>query len=119
MKRKILIIDDEENICQMLKINLEQTNQYEVDTALNAQDGFEKIRNQKYDVISLDVIMPRMEGHEALSLIKKMCQTPVIIMSAYIPPHKKKEIIQAGAFACLEKPVELDRFIHTVEEACR
>lgn len=115
MKKRILVIDDEVNFGQMIKINLEETGQYDVDTALNAMAGFEKIRSSRYDTIFLDVLMPKIEGHIALKEIKQMCDTPVVMMSAYIPPGKKQSIVAAGAFACLEKPVALSRILATLQ----
>lgn len=115
-KRKILIVDDEVNFGEMVKMNLEQAGRYIVDTALNAKECYEKIKKQKYHVIFLDVLMPKIEGHVALGEIKKMCDTPVVIMSAYLPHQKMDDIVRAGAYKCLEKPVELDRIVRTIEE---
>ncbi len=115
MKRRILVIDDEANFGQMIKINLEETGNYEVDTALNATAGFEKIRVGQYDTIFLDVLMPKIEGHIALKEIKQLCDTPVVMMSAYIPSQKKQTIVAAGAFACLEKPVALSRILEVLQ----
>jgi len=116
MKKKVLIIDDEANFGEMIKINLEETGSYEVDTALNAKEGYDRIKAQQYDAIFLDVLMPRIEGHEALKVIKTLCNTPVVMMSAYLPPQKRATIIDAGAYACLEKPVELGKILLTLEE---
>ncbi len=117
MKKKILIVDDEANYGLMLKINLEQTGSYEVDAVTSATDGYQKIQNNRYDLIFLDVLMPKVEGHVALGEIRKMCKTPVVIMSAYIPPQKLDAILKSGAQGCVEKPVPLDRLVKVVEEA--
>ncbi|MCB9799524.1 MAG: response regulator [Candidatus Omnitrophica bacterium] len=111
--KKILVIDDEINFAQMIKINLEATQKYEVDTANNAMEGYEKIKINTYDVIFLDVLMPKIEGHVALGEIKKLCNTPVVVISAYMAPQQKSTIIRLGAFACLEKPIDLQ----TIEAA--
>ncbi len=116
MKKRILIIDDEVNYGLMIKINLEQTGEFEADTATSAIAGYEKIRAQAYDLIFLDILMPKIEGNVALVEIKKMCQTPVVIMSAYVPPLQKQAILNAGAQACLEKPVPLERLLKLIHE---
>ena len=116
MNKKILLIDDEENFGTMVKINLEEHGGYEVDAVTNAIAGYELLKEKKYDVIFLDVLMPKVEGHEALVEIKKMCDTPVVIISAYIALPMKKSILESGAYACLEKPVKMEQLLKTLEE---
>ncbi len=112
--KKILVIDDEANFGQMIKINLEETGKYEVTTALNAMEGYQKIEQEKFDVIFLDILMPKIEGHVALQKIKEMCDTPVVMMSAFLPPQRRSAILEAGACDILEKPVDLDRILKTI-----
>ncbi len=116
MKKHILIIDDETNYGLMLKINLEQTGDFEVHTAQSALEGYEKIRKNNYSLIFLDILMPKIEGNVALVEIKKLCATPVVIMSAYLPPQQKQAILNAGAKECLEKPVPLERLLKTLRD---
>ncbi len=113
---KILIIDDEKGVCEEFSEIL-RDEKHEVDTALNALDGLEKIKTQKYDLIFLDVLMPKMEGREALDQIKKISQTPVVIMSGYLPSHKEQEIIKTGALACLKKPLDLSQVFGLIDKA--
>lgn len=113
---RILIIDDEKGVCDEFASILQEEN-HEVNTALNAQEGLEKLRTQTYDLIFLDVLMPKMEGREALDQIKKVCDTPVVIMSGYLPSHKEKEIISAGAFSSLKKPLDLSKVFGLIEKA--
>ena len=117
MKKKILIVDDEANYGLMLKINLEQTGNYEVDAVTSAMDSYAKVKENRYDLIFLDVLMPRMEGREALDRIRQISKTPVVIMSGYLPSHKEKEIVRAGALACLKKPLELAQVYNLIEKA--
>ena len=113
---RILVIDDEKGVCEEFAGILQEEN-HEVDTALNAKDGLEKLGTQSYDLIFLDVLMPRMEGREALEKIKKICETPVVVMSGYLPSHKEKEVIDAGAFASLKKPLDLTKVFGLIEKA--
>jgi DNA-binding NtrC family response regulator len=113
---KIIIIDDEKGVCEEFSEILRDEN-HEVDTAPNGVEGLEKIRAGKYDLIFLDVLMPKMEGREALEQIKKICDTPVVIMSGYLPSHKEKEIINAGALASLKKPLDLSQVYGLIEKA--
>ena len=112
---RILIIDDEAGVCEEFGGILREEG-YEVETALNGEEGIQKLQDQQYDLIFLDVLMPRMEGREALERIKKMSQTPVVIMSGYLPSHKEKEVIRAGAAACLKKPLDLEQVFELIKK---
>lgn len=105
---KILIIDDEKGICEEFKDILEDDG-HEVDSANNGPEGIEKASQQQFDLIFLDVLMPKMEGREVLERIKKVSQVPVAIMSGYIPDNKEKEVLALGAVACLKKPLDLGK----------
>lgn len=113
---RILIIDDEKGVCDEFA-GILQEGHHEVDTALSAQDGLGRLRTQSYDLIFLDVLMPKMEGREALEQIKKICETPVVVISGYLPPYKEKEIIAAGALASLKKPLDLSKVFGLIEKA--
>jgi len=117
MKKKILIVDDEVNYGLMLKINLEQTGNYDVDAVTSAMESYAKVKETRYDLIFLDILMPKIEGHVALGELKKLCTTPVVIMSAYIPHQKLDAILRSGAFGCIEKPVSLEKLVKIAEEA--
>lgn len=105
---KILIVDDEKEICEEFKAILQEEG-HEVEVALSGADGLEKIEHTTFDLVFLDVLMPRMEGREVFERIKRICAVPVAIMSGYIPPNKEKEILALGAIACLKKPLDLER----------
>ena len=103
---KILIIDDEKGICEEFRDILEDDNHI-VDTVNNGMDGLEKVKVTEYDLVFLDVLMPRMEGREVFEKIKVLSTVPVAIMSGYIPENKAKEVLALGAVACLKKPLDL------------
>jgi len=103
---KILIVDDEKGICDEFR-DILMDDDHEVDTVTNGADGLIKVRENRYDLVFLDVLMPRMEGREVLEKMKVICKVPVAIMSGYIPPNKEQEIIALGAVACLKKPLDL------------
>ncbi len=103
---KILIIDDEKGICEEFS-DILQDDDHVVDTVNNGLDGLEKIKSNEYDLVFLDVLMPRMEGREVFEKIKTISSVPVAIMSGYIPENKAKEVLALGAVACLKKPLDL------------
>jgi len=86
-KKRILIIDDEEGFCNLVKKNLEQTGEFEVYIATNGDDGIRSARNIKPDLILLDIIMPGMDGTDVASLIKNdksIKNTPIVFLSAIV-----------------------------------
>ena len=105
---KILVVDDEKMICEEFR-DILQEDGHQVDVAFGGFEALDKVKVTKYDIIFLDVLMPRMEGREVFEKIKQINDTPVAIMSGYIPPNKEKEILALGAIACLRKPLELAR----------
>lgn len=105
---KILVVDDEKMICEEFS-DILQEDGHEVDMALNGIEALEKVKVSDYDLIFLDVLMPRMEGREAFEKIKQIKNIPVAIMSGYIPANKEKEILALGAVACFKKPLDLGK----------
>lgn len=105
---KILIVDDEKMICEEFREILQEDN-HEVDIAVRGDEAIRMVTDREYDIVFLDVLMPKMEGRQIFEEIKKVRPVPVAIMSGYIPPHKEREILALGAVACLKKPLELSR----------
>ncbi|MGL4730637.1 MAG: response regulator transcription factor [Clostridium sp.] len=81
MNRTILIVDDEENIRRLLAAYLAKEN-YNVIQANNGVDAINKVKNNKIDLIVLDIMMPMMDGFEALKIIRQDHDMPVIMLSA-------------------------------------
>ena len=68
--KKILIVDDEFEMRQLLKIYLRKDN-YQVDEAENGQEAYEKIKKNDYDLMILDVMMPIMDGWQTIEQVRK------------------------------------------------
>jgi len=105
---KILIVDDEIEICEEFKDVLSEDD-HNVDFAVNGLEAIQKVKDAQYDLVFLDVLMPRMEGREVFEEIKKISRVPVGIMSGYLPPNKEKDIMALGAVACFKKPLDLKK----------
>lgn len=84
MRNKILLVDDEPALVDMVKMRLE-ANKYEVITAYNGREGLEKADAEKPDLILLDIMMPEMDGYEVLRKLRhksEMLDIPVIMFTA-------------------------------------
>lgn len=104
LKAKILIIDDEENIRKMLARALEAEN-YQVETALNGEDGLEKLKENDFDLILLDLKLPGMDGIEILEAMRKQdILVPVLIVTGYGSVESAVQVMKLGAIDYLQKP---------------
>ena len=106
---KILIVDDEKMICEEFRDILVEDG-HEVSFALGGQEGIDRVQQESFDLIFLDVLMPRMEGREAFEKMKQVrSDVKVAIMSGYMPHNKEQEVLSLGAVACLRKPLDLTK----------
>ncbi|MGD0336033.1 MAG: response regulator [Candidatus Omnitrophota bacterium] len=99
-KKKILVIDDEAGFLEMIKIRLEANN-YEVITALNGKEGLEKVKQEKPDVVLLDILMPELDGLRVLRRIRRDNKNlPVFIITAFSNEERFKVAnkLQASGF---------------------
>ncbi len=107
-KPRILVIDDEVGIRDMVKMTLEYDG-YEVAGAATGPDGLKQAENDPPDVVLLDLKMPGMDGLEVLTRLKSMYPTlPVIMMSAHGKGSTGNEAAQRGALSFLDKPFDSD-----------
>lgn len=114
---KILVVDDEINIRQMLKTILTKNN-YSVDLAENGRIAFEKVKDNIYDIVLCDIKMPEIDGFEFLKLIKQQdINLTVIMMTAYGSIDTAVEAIRAGAYDYISKPFKADEVIIAIKKA--
>jgi two-component system nitrogen regulation response regulator NtrX len=114
---KILIVDDDKSIRKTLKDILE-FEKYEVDEAVDGLDCIVRIKQQSYDVIILDVKMPRMDGMEAIEKIQNLTpDTPVVMISGHGNIDTAVEAVKKGAFDFIQKPPDLNRLLITLRNA--
>jgi CheY-like chemotaxis protein len=109
-KKKILIVEDQAMIVDMLKMRLEANN-YEVIIARDGQDGLEKARQLHPSLIILDVMLPKMNGYQVCQILKKdpkYSKIPIIISSGRTPEEIKKVGREIGADAYVCKPYEAE-----------
>lgn len=108
---KILLAEDEEQLSHVMKAALE-TKKYQVDVVFNGKDAVEKVKENPYDVIILDVMMPVMDGITALREIRKMGdKTYVMILTAKAEVDDKVTGLDSGADDYLTKPFSLKELL--------
>jgi DNA-binding NtrC family response regulator len=114
---KILIVDDERAIRRTLKEILEYE-KYDIEEAEDGEIGLEKIEKNNYDVIILDIKMPKKDGIEVLTeMQQKGIDTPVIVLSGHGNIETAVEAVKKGAFDYIPKPPDLNRLLITVRNA--
>jgi two-component system response regulator AtoC len=115
--KKILVIDDEVNMCHMLAAVLAKAG-YAVETAMDGRAGLEKISRQPYDVVLCDIKMPVMSGLEFLrAAADRIGQSTVIMMSAYGSIDTAVEAMKLGAYDYISKPFKPDEVLLTLKKA--
>ena len=114
--KRILIIDDEENMLHMLKTILSKKG-YEIITARNGIGGLEKIETNRFDTILCDLRMPEMDGLSFLKTVKvKNIDSTIIMMSAYGTIDLAVEAMKHGAYDYISKPFKPDEIILTLKK---
>ncbi len=122
-KKRLLIVDDEENMRHMLSVMLERIG-YSTNTASNGYKGLKEIERavaeeRPYDIIICDIKMPKMDGMEFLKAGgEKLSDSIVIMMSAYGTINSAVEAMKLGAFDFISKPFKADEINLVLEKAC-
>ena len=117
MYKTILVVDDEESICQSLRGILSDEG-YEVRTAGSGEDALKAIEEDVPDLVLLDIWLPGMDGLEALKIIKaETPQVPVIMMSGHGTIETAVKATKLGAFDFIEKPISLEKVVLLVNHA--
>lgn len=100
---KILVVDDEDNIREVLKEYAEFEG-HEVDEACDGMQAIEMAKNKDYDIIIMDVMMPRLDGYSACKEIRKVKQTPMLMLSARGEEYDKLFGFELGIDDYVVKP---------------
>jgi two-component system, NtrC family, response regulator HydG len=115
---RVLVVDDDQGLRFSVRETLAQAGGFEIDEAFDGLNAIEKVRAQHYDLVLLDVDMPRLNGLEALKLIKEHDpSTVVLIMTAYASIDDAVRAVKEGAYNYLSKPVKADELIKLAERA--
>lgn len=112
---KILIVEDEAHIAEGIAFNLKKLG-HEVDIASNGILALEKWESFRPDLIVLDIMLPKIDGHEVLKIIRKQNdKIPILILSAKGQPVDRIRGLSIGGDDYLSKPFELEEFILRIQ----
>ena len=116
VKRKVLIVDDEPSIAKILRKQLEVAG-FEVNVGVDGEDGLAKAREWRPELILLDVMLPKLSGHEVCKALKadaELKKVPVIMLTAKTQ-RQDQDLAQAqGADGFLTKPFQLSELLAKV-----
>jgi two-component system alkaline phosphatase synthesis response regulator PhoP len=117
-ERKVLVVDDEENIIQILEFSIEAEG-YEVITASNGEEAIKKARKEQPNLIILDIMMPKVDGYEVCRVLKANPLTkkiPVILLTAKGREIDKRLGFEVGASDYIVKPFSPSKLIDKINE---
>jgi len=111
-RTRVLIVDDNHDILDLLEVFL--FGKYDIVTALNGFEGLKTAREMMPDLIITDIMMPVMDGYQAMQAIrsqKAFQSLPIIALTARAMPEEQEKCMAAGANDYLTKPVDIERLL--------
>ena len=119
MKEKILLAEDEKELAKAVKAILNYSN-YDVEVAYNGEEAINFVKENVFDIIIMDIMMPVMDGIEALKEMRKMgVHTPVILLTAKSQIDDKVDGLDAGANDYLTKPFDKKELLARIRALIR
>lgn len=115
--KKILIVEDNE-LNMKLFFDILKYQNYEPIKALDGLEGYEKIKSETFDLIILDIQLPKMTGFEILEKLKEenVSLPPVVIASACAMDEDKKKAKEYGIEDYITKPIDINNFVKTIKQ---
>jgi len=117
MKKKILVVDDEDDILNFLELVLSEKG-YDVVTASGGQEALTRAQLERPDLVLLDIMMPQMDGWEVLKLLRvdeETAEIPVAMLSARTEARDRVQGLQEGAIDYICKPFSLSELLGKIE----
>jgi len=100
---KIIVIDDDTAVTDLLSVLL-KSHGFDVHATNNSTEGLGLIRDEKFDLVLLDLMMPEMDGWEICKEVRSFSDVPIIVLSALNDPSMVASVLDAGADDYLTKP---------------
>ena len=118
LKQKVLIVDDDENIAELISLYLEKE-QYDTETAGSGEEALQIIEVYNPDLILLDIMLPGIDGYETCQQIRKKMDVPIIMLSAKGEVFDKVLGLKMGADDYIVKPFDSNEMIARVSAVLR
>jgi DNA-binding response OmpR family regulator len=118
VESKILVVDDDNNICDLIEIYLQKEG-YKVYKAHNGKEALKVFGEKQIDIIVLDVMMPQMDGYEVLKELRKNSQIPVLMLTAKGETFDRVLGLELGADDYMVKPFEPKELIARIRAVLR
>ena len=118
MAKRILIVDDEVHLVEMVKMRLEAAG-YEIISAYDGQEGFDKAKRDKPDLIILDLMLPKMDGYKVCGLLKndaRYSKIPIIMFTARVQEEDVRLGKDLGAEEYVTKPFDPKILLSKIKE---
>lgn len=115
---RVLVVDDDEVIRQLIAVNLTLEG-FEVETACDGQDCLDRVLDVKPDVVTLDVMMPRLDGWETVTRLRAAPETShlkIVLITARAQEYDRRRGMEIGADAYLTKPFDPAELIQIVRD---
>ena len=117
-KERILIVDDDRNICELLRLYLEKEG-YETHIAHDGENALEVYDERLFDLVLMDVMMPRVDGWEACRRIRAKGDTPIIMLTAKGETFDKVLGLELGADDYVVKPFDTKEVVARIKAVLR
>lgn len=117
-KQKVLVIDDEENVCELISLYFSKAG-YEVVTAADGTEGIDKVRQNRPDVVILDLMLPGMDGLDVCKELRKQSNIPIIMVTARTDEVDRVLGLEIGADDYITKPFSPRELLARVKAVLR
>jgi CheY-like chemotaxis protein len=117
MTKKIMIVDDEPDMVDLLKVRLSSAG-YKTMTAQDGQDAFDKIGQEIPDLLVLDIMMPKVDGYTLFKMLRanaKYKNIPIVILTASVELEDVRKCIKEGVEAYLRKPFKSETLLGIIK----
>lgn len=118
-EKRILVVEDEQDMVRLLKIRLEASGGYEVISASDGQEGLEKAQKENPDLVILDLMLPKIDGYKVCRMLKfsdRHKNTPIIIYSARNQESDRRLAQECGADAYVPKTLGQEVLVDKIKK---
>ncbi|MCG3196830.1 MAG: response regulator [Candidatus Omnitrophica bacterium] len=117
---RILVVDDEETIREMLSETLSEAASYEVDTAADGREALQKMRSSHFDLVITDLRMPEMDGARLLDIARhEFPEIPIVVITGFARLETAIESLRLGAANFITKPFRLSEILDVIDKSIK